>query len=79
MQRLYPSLGHCQVALTRTFLVRLWNDPWQTSKLKSVPLIKKWVDADIIGYIPSGNADTEEGKAAVFNREIAAPGYRSGI
>jgi hypothetical protein len=50
------------------------NDPKWTAKLKAVPF-KKRVYEDIIGYIPSGNTDTEENQAAVFNREIAPLGY----
>jgi arabinosaccharide transport system substrate-binding protein len=38
-------------------------------------LIRKWVDADIIGFIPTGNADTPEGKAAVANGDVAALMY----
>lgn len=43
--------------------------------LKAVELIRKWVDEDIIGFIPSGNADTPEGKAAVANGDVAALAY----
>lgn len=43
--------------------------------LKAVSLIQKWVKEDIIGYIPTGNADTAEGKAAVAAGDIAALGY----
>jgi len=43
--------------------------------LKATELIRKWVDADIIGFIPTGNADTPEGKAAVANGDVAAVGY----
>ncbi len=40
-----------------------------------VKLIRSWVDEDIIGFIPTGNADTAEGKAAVYAGEVAALGY----
>ncbi len=43
--------------------------------LEVVNLINKWVKDDIIGFIPTGNADTAEGKAAVANGEVAALGY----
>jgi len=43
--------------------------------LKSVELIRKWVDEDIIGFIPTNNADTPEGKAAVLNGDVAALAY----
>jgi arabinosaccharide transport system substrate-binding protein len=43
--------------------------------LKAVQLVRKWVDEDIVGSIPSGNADTPEGKAAVAAGEVAALGY----
>ena len=43
--------------------------------LKSTELIRKWVDEDLIGFIPTGNADTPEGKAAVGNGDVAALAY----
>jgi arabinosaccharide transport system substrate-binding protein len=43
--------------------------------LKAVSLIQKWVKEDIAGFIPTGNADTAEGKAAVAAGDIAALGY----
>jgi arabinosaccharide transport system substrate-binding protein len=43
--------------------------------LKAAQLIRKWVDEDLIGYIPTGNADTPEGKAAVANGDVAALAY----
>lgn len=43
--------------------------------LKAATLIRKWVDEGIIGTIPTGNADTPEGKAAVINGDVAAVGY----
>jgi len=43
--------------------------------MKAVQLVRKWVDADIVGTIPTGNADTPEGKAAVINGDVAALGY----
>lgn len=43
--------------------------------LKSVELIRKWVDEDLLAFIPTGNADTAEGKAAVYSGEIAAVAY----
>jgi arabinosaccharide transport system substrate-binding protein len=43
--------------------------------LKAVQLLRKWVDEDIVGPIPTGNADTPEGKAAVANGEVAALAY----
>lgn len=43
--------------------------------LKAVQLIRKWVDEDIIGFIPTGNADTDEGRAALANGEIPALMY----
>lgn len=43
--------------------------------LKSAQLIRKWVDEDIIGFIPTGNADTPEGRAAVANGDVAALAY----
>lgn len=43
--------------------------------LKAVQLIRKWVDEGIIGTIPTGNADTPEGKAAVANGDVAAVMY----
>ena len=43
--------------------------------LKAAQLIRKWVDEGIIGTIPTGNADTPEGKAAVANGDVAAVGY----
>lgn len=43
--------------------------------VKSAELIRKWVDEDIIGFIPTGNADTPEGKAAVNNGDVAALMY----
>ncbi len=43
--------------------------------LKAVQLIRKWVDEGIIGTIPTGNADTPEGKAAVAAGDVAAVGY----
>ena len=43
--------------------------------LKAVNLIKKWVDQDLIGFIPTGNADTDEGRQALANGEIAVLGY----
>jgi arabinosaccharide transport system substrate-binding protein len=43
--------------------------------LKAVQLIRKWVDEGIIGTIPTGNADTPEGKAAVSNGDVAALAY----
>ncbi len=43
--------------------------------LKATQLIRKWVDEDIIGFIPTGNADTPEGKAAVANGDVAALMY----
>ncbi len=43
--------------------------------LKVVGRIRNWVDEDICGMIPTGNADTPEGKAAVYNGEVAALAY----
>jgi len=43
--------------------------------LKVVKRIRNWVDEDICGMIPTGNADTPEGKAAVYNGEVAALAY----
>jgi len=43
--------------------------------MKSVERVRKWVDEDLCGFIPSGNADTEEGRAAVANGEVAALAY----
>ena len=43
--------------------------------LKSTQLIRKWVDEGIIGTIPTGNADTPEGKAAVAAGDVAALAY----
>jgi arabinosaccharide transport system substrate-binding protein len=43
--------------------------------MKAVNLVKKWVDADIIGTIPTGNADTDEGRQAVAKGEVPALGY----
>jgi arabinosaccharide transport system substrate-binding protein len=43
--------------------------------LKSVELIDKWVNEDLLAFIPTGNADTPEGKAAVANGDIAAVAY----
>jgi len=43
--------------------------------LKATQLIRKWVDEDLLAFIPTGNADTEEGKAAVFNGDVAAVAY----
>jgi arabinosaccharide transport system substrate-binding protein len=43
--------------------------------LKAVSLVQKWVKEDIVGHIPTGNADTAEGKAAVAAGDIAALGY----
>ena len=43
--------------------------------LKAVQLLRKWVDEDLVGFIPTGNADTAEGKAAVANGDIAAVAY----
>jgi arabinosaccharide transport system substrate-binding protein len=45
------------------------------TSLKAVQLIRKWVDEGIIGTIPTGNADTPEGKAAVAAGDVAAVGY----
>lgn len=43
--------------------------------VKSVELIRKWVDEDLLAFIPTGNADTPEGKAAVYNGDVAAVAY----
>lgn len=43
--------------------------------LKATQLIRKWVDEDLIGFIPTGNADTAEGRAAVANGDVAALAY----
>lgn len=43
--------------------------------LKSVELIRKWVDEDLLAFIPTGNADTPEGRAAVYNGDVAAVAY----
>ena len=43
--------------------------------LKSVELINKWVNDDLLAFIPTGNADTPEGKAAVWAGDIAAVAY----
>lgn len=43
--------------------------------LKAVQLLRKWVDEDLLGTIPTGNADTPEGKAAVNNGDVAALMY----
>ncbi len=43
--------------------------------LKAVQLLRKWVDEDLLGTIPTGNADTPEGKAAVNAGEVAALMY----
>lgn len=43
--------------------------------LEVTQLIRSWVDEDIIGFIPTGNADTPEGKAAVANGDVAALMY----
>jgi len=43
--------------------------------LVSAQLIRKWVDEAIIGFIPTGNADTPEGKAGVANGDDAALAY----
>lgn len=43
--------------------------------LKAVELVQKWVKEDIVGFIPGGNADTPEGKAAMAAGDFAAVGY----
>jgi arabinosaccharide transport system substrate-binding protein len=43
--------------------------------MKAVNEIKKWKDEDLCGSIPTGNADTPEGKAAVANGDVAALMY----
>jgi arabinosaccharide transport system substrate-binding protein len=43
--------------------------------LKAVERIRKWADEDLCGFIPGGNADTPEGKAAVANGDVAALAY----
>jgi arabinosaccharide transport system substrate-binding protein len=43
--------------------------------IRAVELIRKWVDEDLIGFIPTGNADTPEGQAAVANGDVAALAY----
>lgn len=43
--------------------------------IEIVELWRNWVDEDLVGYIPGGNADTPEGKAAVANGDIAANIY----
>ncbi|MBL8080894.1 MAG: carbohydrate ABC transporter substrate-binding protein [Anaerolineales bacterium] len=43
--------------------------------MKAVAEIKKWKDEDICSLIPGGNADTDEGKAAVANGDVAALMY----
>ncbi len=43
--------------------------------LQVVQLFRKWVDEDLVAFIPTGNADTPEGKAAVANGDIAAVMY----
>jgi arabinosaccharide transport system substrate-binding protein len=43
--------------------------------LKAIEKIRSWVDNDLCGSIPTGNADTPEGKAAVANGDVAALMY----
>ncbi|HCS38398.1 MAG TPA: ABC transporter substrate-binding protein [Anaerolineaceae bacterium] len=44
--------------------------------LKSVELINKWVNDDLLAFIPTGNADTiDGGRAAVYNGDVAAVAY----
>jgi arabinosaccharide transport system substrate-binding protein len=43
--------------------------------LKAAEELKKWKDEGLCGSIPSGNADTPEGKAAVANGDVAALMY----
>ena len=43
--------------------------------LKAIERIRGWADKDLCAFIPSGNADTDEGKAAVANGEVAALMY----
>jgi arabinosaccharide transport system substrate-binding protein len=43
--------------------------------LKAIQRIRKWADNDLCGFIPTGNADTDEGKAAVYQGEVAALAY----
>jgi arabinosaccharide transport system substrate-binding protein len=43
--------------------------------LKAIERIRGWADEDLCAFIPSGNADTDEGRAAVANGEVAALMY----
>lgn len=43
--------------------------------VKAIERIRGWADKDICAFIPSGNADTDEGKAAVASGEVAALMY----
>jgi arabinosaccharide transport system substrate-binding protein len=43
--------------------------------LTAAQRIRKWADQDLCGFIPTGNADTPEGKAAVANGDVAALMY----
>jgi arabinosaccharide transport system substrate-binding protein len=43
--------------------------------IKAAELMRKWVDEDLVGFIPTGNADTPEGWAAVANGDVAALAY----
>lgn len=43
--------------------------------LKAVGRIRKWADEDLCGFIPGGNADTPEGRVAVWNGDVAALAY----
>jgi arabinosaccharide transport system substrate-binding protein len=43
--------------------------------LKAIERIRGWADEDICAFIPTGNADTAEGKAAVIAGDVAALGY----
>ncbi|MFA6775062.1 MAG: ABC transporter substrate-binding protein [Sphaerochaetaceae bacterium] len=50
-------------------------DLYNADAVRVCKLWKSWYDEGIIGTIPTGNADTDAGKAAVASGEIAALGY----
>lgn len=43
--------------------------------LKAINRIRGWADEDLCAFIPTGNADTPEGKAAVAAGDVAALAY----
>ncbi|MGD8406208.1 MAG: ABC transporter substrate-binding protein [Anaerolineales bacterium] len=43
--------------------------------LKAIERIRGWADEDLCAFIPGGNADTPEGRAAVWNGDVAALAY----